>query len=115
MMSRPSSFCSLSLPNPIPPSSRSTEYDTITLLPAAITRALQMEPVARLRSPVPEPDAHRTPLAVGPCVVGNKRYPCGVSLTIPLGRMHGAVETVFPPCGRRSRPCFSLQYGHASE
>src|SRR5215212_1337132 len=74
-----------------------------------------MEPVVLLSSPVPEPNAHRTRLAVGPCVVGNKRYPCGVSLSIPLGRMHGAVETIYPPCGRRSRPCFSLQYCHASE
>jgi hypothetical protein len=29
--------------------------------------------------------------------------------------MHGAVETVFPPCARRGGPCLSLQYGHAAE
>src|ERR687898_2178001 len=72
-----------------------------------------MAPVARLRSPVFEPDAHRTRLAVGPCVVGNSRYPGSMGLS--FARMHGAVEPVFPTLVRRGGPCLSLQYGHASE
>src|SRR5829696_1597184 len=115
MMQRPSSFCSISLSNLIPPSSQSTGYDTITLLPAAIGGALQKAPVVRLRSLVPEPDAHRTRVAVGPGVVGNSRYPAGMGLRIPFARMHGSVETLFPPWARRGVLCHSLQYGHATE
>jgi hypothetical protein len=80
-----------------------------------IARTLEMAPVARLRSPVPEPDAHSTRLAVGPRVIGNSRYPDGRDLRISFARMHSAVETDFPPCARRSGLRLSLQYDHAIE
>src|SRR5215207_1392275 len=83
--------------------------------PAAIAAIFERATVTRLRSPIPEPDTHGTRLAVGPRVIGNSRYPGGRGLRIPFAWMHGAVETVIPPCARRGGPCFNLQYGHASK